>query len=83
MKTDKNTVVGFVLLGILFFAYFWYSNKQQSELLVIKQKQEDSIRRVNAANIKPQDVALARIDSLKRDSASRVSAAGDDGNLLH
>ena len=77
MKTDKNTVVGFVLLGILFFAYFWYSNKQQSELLVIKQKQEDSIRRVNAANIKPQDVALARIDSLKRDSVSRVSAAGD------
>ena len=77
MKTDKNTVVGFVLLGILFFVYFWYSNKQQSELLVIRQKQEDSVRRVNLAHSKPQDVALARVDSLKRDSATRVSAAGD------
>lgn len=77
MKTDKNTVIGFVLLGLLFFLYFWYSNKQQNEMLVIKQKQEDSIRRVNAANIKPQDIVAAKIDSLKRDSAVRVSAAGD------
>ncbi len=77
MKTDKNTVIGFVLLGILFFAYFWYSSKQQNELLAMKQKQEDSIRRVQAASIKPGDTTLARLDSLKRDSATRLSAAGD------
>ncbi|MDE3254219.1 MAG: membrane protein insertase YidC, partial [Bacteroidota bacterium] len=77
MKTDKNTVIGFVLLGLLFFLYFWYSNKQQSELLVIKQKQEDSLRRVNAARITPADTVAARIDSLRRDSVTRVSAAGD------
>ncbi len=77
MKTDKNTVIGFVLLGLLFFLYFWYSNKQQNELLVVKQRQEDSLRRVSAANIKPQDTVTARIDSLKRDSAVRVSTAGD------
>lgn len=77
MKTDKNTVIGFVLLGLLFFLYFWYSNKQQNELLVVKQRQEDSLRRVNAAKIKPQDTIAARLDSLKRDSAVRISAAGD------
>ncbi len=77
MKTDKNTVIGFVLLGLLFFLYFWYSNKQQSELLVVKQKQEDSLRRVNAAKMVPADPVAARIDSLKRDSVTRVSAAGD------
>ena len=77
MKTDKNTVIGFVLLGLLFFTYFWYSNKQQGELLAIKQKQEDSIRRVTAANIKPADTLAARVDSLRRDSSMRVSAAGD------
>jgi YidC/Oxa1 family membrane protein insertase len=77
MKTDKNTVIGFVLLGVLFFVYFWYSNKQSSELQVAKQKQEDSVRRVNAANVKPVDTAVARIDSLKRDSSTRLSAAGD------
>ncbi len=77
MKTDKNTVIGFVLLGILFFAYFWYSSKQQNEFQAIKQKQEDSIRKVMAANVKPQDTAIARLDSLRRDSATRFSAAGD------
>ncbi|MES2005670.1 MAG: membrane protein insertase YidC [Bacteroidota bacterium] len=77
MKTDKNTVVGFVLLGLLFFIYFWYSNKQQNELQAFKQKQEDSLNRVKAASIKPADTIAARIDSLKRDSATRLSAAGD------
>ncbi|MEO8174184.1 MAG: membrane protein insertase YidC [Sediminibacterium sp.] len=77
MKTDKNTVVGFVLLGLLFFIYFWYSNKQQGELQAVKQRQEDSIRRVNAANIKPADTIAARVDSVRRDSAQRVSSAGD------
>ncbi len=77
MKTDKNTVIGFVLLGLLFFLYFWYSNKQQNELLVVKQRQEDSLRLVNASRVKPVDIAAARIDSLKRDSASRLSTAGD------
>jgi YidC/Oxa1 family membrane protein insertase len=77
MKTDKNTIVGFVLMGVLFFAYFWYTSKQQNELQAIKQKQEDSIRKVMAANLKPQDTVLARLDSLRRDSATRFSAAGD------
>ncbi len=80
MKTDKNTVIGFVLLGILFFAYFWYSNKQQGELQVIKQRQEDSLRRVVAANTKPQDVIAARMDSVKRDSLNRIVTAGDFNN---
>ncbi|MBI2283653.1 MAG: membrane protein insertase YidC [Bacteroidetes bacterium] len=77
MKTDKNTVIGFVLLGLLFFAYFWFSNKQQNEMLGAKQKQEDSIRRVQAASIKATDTLVARMDSLHRDSVTRVSAAGD------
>ncbi len=77
MKTDKNTVIGFVLLGLLFFLYFWYSNKQQNAFAVAKQRQEDSLRRVNAAKIKPADTIAARIDSLRRDSVSRLSTAGD------
>ncbi|GAC1536514.1 MAG: membrane protein insertase YidC [Sediminibacterium sp.] len=77
MKTDKNTVIGFILLGILFFLYFWYSNKQQSVVQEFRKKQEDSLARVAASRIKPQDTVLARLDSLKRDSVSRTSAAGD------
>ncbi len=77
MNTDKNTVIGFVLLGLLFFAFFWFNNKQQNELNAYKQKQEDSIRRVRAASMTAADTLAARMDSLKRDSVSRLSAAGD------
>ncbi|MBV9986570.1 MAG: membrane protein insertase YidC [Chitinophagaceae bacterium] len=74
---DKNTVIGFVLLGALFFIYFWYNNKQQHDLAAFQQKQKDSIAKVEAANRKPIDSVAARVDSLKRDSAGRLSAAGD------
>ena len=77
MKTDKNTVIGFVLLGVLFFLYFWYSNKQQSAILEIKKKQEDSLAIVNAAKKPIVDSATMQLDSLKRDSVSRVALAGD------
>ncbi len=77
MKTDKNSVIGFVLLGILFFLYFWYTNKQQTALAEIKKRQEDSIARIQAARIKIVDTATAKLDSVRRDSATRVSAAGN------
>ena len=77
MKTDKNSVIGFVLLAILFFLYFWYTNKQQAALVEIKKKQEDSIARIEAARMKIVDTVTAKIDSVRRDSASRVSAAGN------
>ncbi|MCX6205206.1 MAG: membrane protein insertase YidC, partial [Bacteroidetes bacterium] len=76
MKTDKNSVIGFVLLGILFFLYFWYTNKQQSALAEIKKKQDDSTALVQAARMKVIDTVTAKLDSVKRDSAYRVSAAG-------
>ncbi len=77
MKTDKNTVIGFILLGVLFFLFFWYNSKQQATLVEARKKQEDSLARVAASRIKPQDKAAAQLDSLKRDTASRIAAAGD------
>jgi YidC/Oxa1 family membrane protein insertase len=74
---DKNTVIGFVLLAVLLFTFFWYNNKQQHELSAFQQKQKDSIARVAAANRKPVDTVAAKLDSLKRDSAVRLNAAGD------
>ena len=48
MKTDKNTVIGFVLLAGLFFVYFWYTSKQQNEIAAYKQKFDDSVAMVKA-----------------------------------
>ncbi len=77
MKTDKNTIIGFVLLGILFFVYFWYTNKTQSAYLAEQKRIEDSVARVNAAKAKLLDTVAVKYDSLRRDSSVRVAAAGD------
>src|SRR5262245_36994636 len=77
MKMDKNTVIGMVLLAILFFLFFWYTNKQQQAYQVEKQSVEDSTRKANEAKITPQQKATAYADSLHRDSLSKLSAAGN------
>src|SRR6476661_9625083 len=77
MKTDKNTVIGFVLIGILFIGYFWFSNRQQQAIFLEKKRTEDSIARVRALTAPKVDPETAKLDSLKRDSASNVTAAGN------
>jgi YidC/Oxa1 family membrane protein insertase len=77
MKSDKNTLIGFVLLGILFFSYFWYTNQQQTALVAFKKQQEDSIAKAQAKLAKPQDVVAAKIDSLQRDSIAKIATAGN------
>ncbi|MDB5231369.1 MAG: yidC, partial [Chitinophagaceae bacterium] len=77
MKTDKNTIIGFVLLALLFFAFFWYTNKQQQTVLAEQKKREDSLARVKGTNIKPVDTATARLDSSRLDSVNRVATAGN------
>ncbi|MCW3107333.1 MAG: inner rane protein translocase component YidC, long form [Segetibacter sp.] len=77
MKTDKNTVIGFVLIGILFIGYFWFSNRQQQAILLDKKHTEDSIARVKALTAPQIDTATAKLDSLKRDSLSNNAVAGN------
>ena len=76
MKTDNNTVIGFVLMGILFIGYFWFSNKQQQAVLLETKRTEDSIARVKALSAPQVDAATAKMDSLKRDSLDIIAAAG-------
>lgn len=72
MKFDKNTVIGFVVLGLLFFAYFYYTNKEQA-LYRKEQARFDSI----AAAQKPKpDTIAARIDAAKADTIQKVANAG-------
>jgi YidC/Oxa1 family membrane protein insertase len=54
MKTDKNTIIGFVLLGILFFGFFWYNNKMAQASIEIEKRAKDSIARVEEAKITPE-----------------------------
>jgi YidC/Oxa1 family membrane protein insertase len=77
MKTDKNTVIGFVLLGILMFLYFWYTSQQQNAIIEMKKREEDSLAKVAATRMKLVDTIALKTDSLKRDSAVRITVAGN------
>jgi len=77
MQTDKNTVVGMVLLAILFFAYFYFSNQQQQALEVQKQHQEDSLNRIKAATLKLKDTSALNKKILQKDTLDKLNAAGD------
>ena len=75
MKFDRNTVLGFVILAVLFFGYFFYTNKEQAANR--KQKEEkqareqviqDSIAQIN----KPKQDSLNKV----RDSVTQKNMAG-------
>ncbi|ULQ54558.1 membrane protein insertase YidC [Flavihumibacter fluvii] len=53
---DRNTVIGFVLLGVLLFVYLFISSKNSQELQGKKQQYEDSIAKIEQAKIKASKV---------------------------
>ncbi|HVT84518.1 MAG TPA: membrane protein insertase YidC [Chitinophagaceae bacterium] len=74
MKFDKNTVIGFVVLAVLFVGYFIYTSKEQAAYMK-KKAIEDSIE--NAKHPKPRfDTLTTKTDSLKIDSLNRLSKEG-------
>ena len=46
MGMDRNTVIGFVLLGVLLFVYLFTSTKNSHELQKQKQLYDDSVARI-------------------------------------
>ena len=81
MKFDRNTVIGFTVLAVLFIGYFYFTNKQQSEYrktqaeaAKIEKSKQDSI----IALRKPAE------DSAKKviDSVTKVSNVGNFGKAL-
>ena len=76
MNFDRNTVLGFVLLAILFFGYFYYNNQEQAAYKKAKARQQfvqDSIAKV----LRPAtDTVTLQSDQLRADSLQRVATAG-------
>lgn len=69
MKFDRNTVIGYVLLAVLLFAYLYTSTKNSQELARQKRHYEDSVAAVTAKKNVP---ALIRPDTagiIARDTA--------------
>ncbi len=68
MGMDRNTVIGFVLLGVLLFVYLFTSTKNSHELERQRKLVEDSI-----ANVKVQQQAVAKL----QDTAKARLIKGD------
>ena len=64
---NKNTIIGFVLIGLIMFGFSWYQSKQHAEQMAV-QAQLDSIARV-------EQMAAMAIDSMKR--AEAMTADGE------
>lgn len=74
MKFDRNTILGFAVLAVLFIGYFVYTSKEESAYMK-KKAIADSIE--NAKHPKPQvDTVANRIDSIRMDSLNRITNAG-------
>lgn len=73
MNFDRNTVIGFVVLALLFFGYFYFNNQQQVEYQKQKAKQ-DSIAKANQPKVTSPSI---QVDTLKSDSAAQPGIAGD------
>ncbi len=73
MGFDRNTVIGFALLAILLFGYFFYTSKTQQAQLKIEQARKDSIARLQQLK---DTSAVVRLDSAHRDSLVHVTSAG-------
>lgn len=79
MNFDRNTIIGFIALAVLFLGYFFYTTREQQAYQQAKAK-NDSIANVNKPV--PNPVVVAR-DSMAADSLARVSSAGDFGNAIN
>jgi YidC/Oxa1 family membrane protein insertase len=73
MNFDRNTVIGFVVLALLFFGYFYFNSQQQAAYQKQKARQ-DSIAK--ASQPKPAR-AVQKPDSTKTDTTGQPAIAGD------
>lgn len=67
MNFDRNTVLGFVFLALLFFGMFLYTNKTSQA----QKHYDDSVAAARMPKINP---VQARLDSLRNDSLKSVAA---------
>ena len=72
MQFDKNAVIGFVLLALMFLGFFYFTRQGQMEAEKKQRHIQDSL-----ALLQPKvDTNVARADSLKLDSLNRIQSAG-------
>jgi len=72
MNFDRNTVMGFLVLALLFVGYFWWTSKEQAASRKEKARQ-DSIAHANQPRI---DTTAINNQAAKNDSIAKSKAGG-------
>jgi YidC/Oxa1 family membrane protein insertase len=75
MGFDRNTIIGFVLLGLLLFGYLYINTKSSHELEAQRKHVADSIAVI--ARAKEDAAAKAAAEAAKKDTGTNVVAAKD------
>ena len=73
MSMDKNTVIGFILIGVVLVLFVWF-NRPSEEQIKAQQRYNDSVARVEQA-------ALAQIDQAKATADLAPTTAADTVGL--
>jgi len=80
MGMDRNTVIGFVLIGLLMMGMFWVNSTGQKEAQVAQKRYDDSVALANPKKTDP--VAIAQ-DSVAQESARKQQGAGRFQNSIN
>ena len=76
MKFDRNTVIGFLVLALLFVGYFWTTSNEQAKYRKKQAEEKRIADSTNAANKPKLDTLALRKDSLKADSLQKIGITG-------
>lgn len=83
MNFDRNTVMGFTILAVLFGFYFYFNSKQQAEFQRDK-AHKDSITAAEAKAAMPKvDSNTIKMDAAKLDSQMHTAQAGVFSNAAN
>ncbi|HRQ51727.1 MAG TPA: membrane protein insertase YidC, partial [Agriterribacter sp.] len=72
MQFDKNAILGFVLLAVMFLGFFYFTRQGQLDVEMQQRHIQDSL-----AKLQPRvDSSAVRADSIHLATQSKVAAAG-------
>ena len=76
MKLDKNSVIGFVLLALLFFGYFYFTRQGQLELERKRKAEQDSLAKLAPVKDTTATVVLPAVADSPAVAAGQLVQAG-------
>lgn len=81
MKFDRNTVVGFIVLALLFIGFFYFNSMEQNRYLAEKKKQEE-VQRVKDSTQRAQDSIASFKNPPPATPVQPVATAADSAGFL-